>query len=120
LEDLDAEVEINSAWAKINELATNSKNKNMRDLYRGINEFKRGYQPRNNLMKDENGDMLADSHNILNRWKNYFSQLLNAHNVSDVRQIVLHTAEPLVPDPSHPEVEIAIAKLKKYKSLYSD
>jgi Fe-S cluster assembly ATPase SufC len=29
---------------KVNELATNSKNKNLRDLYRGINEFKRGYQ----------------------------------------------------------------------------
>jgi chemotaxis methyl-accepting protein methylase len=28
---------------KINELATNSKNKNIRDLYRGINEIKRGY-----------------------------------------------------------------------------
>jgi hypothetical protein len=46
-----------------NELATNSKNKNIRDLYRGINEFKRGYQPRNSLMKDENCD-LADSYNI--------------------------------------------------------
>jgi hypothetical protein len=34
---------------KINELATNSKNKNIRDLYRGIHEFKRGYQPRNNF-----------------------------------------------------------------------
>jgi hypothetical protein len=50
---------------KINEFATNSKNKNIRDLYRGINEFKRGYQPRNNLVKDENGELLADSHNIL-------------------------------------------------------
>jgi hypothetical protein len=44
---------------KINELAMNSKNKNIRDLYRGINGFKRGYQPRNNSVKDENGDMLA-------------------------------------------------------------
>jgi hypothetical protein len=52
---------------KINELAMNSKNKNIRDMYRGINEFKRGYQPRNNLVKDENGDMLAESQNILNR-----------------------------------------------------
>jgi hypothetical protein len=34
---------------KINELATNSKNKNIGDLYRGINEFKRDYQQRNNL-----------------------------------------------------------------------
>jgi hypothetical protein len=72
-------------------------NKN-RDLYRGINEFK-DYQPRSNLIKDKNGDLLADSHNILNRWKNYFSQLLNVHRVSDVRQIVIYTAEPLVPEP---------------------
>jgi hypothetical protein len=58
---------------KINELAMNSKNKNIRDLYRGINGFKRGYEPKNSLVKDENGALLADSHNILNRWKNYFS-----------------------------------------------
>jgi chemotaxis methyl-accepting protein methylase len=31
---------------KIDEFARNSKNKNIRDLYRGINAFKRGYQPR--------------------------------------------------------------------------
>jgi hypothetical protein len=37
-------------------------------------------------VKDENGDLLADYHNILNRWKKYFSQLLNVNNVSDVRQ----------------------------------
>jgi hypothetical protein len=43
---------------KINELATDSKNKNIRYLYRGINEFKRGYQPRINLVKDENDDLL--------------------------------------------------------------
>jgi hypothetical protein len=66
-------------------LATNSKNKNIRDLYKGINEFKRGYQPGSNLVKDENGDLLADSHNILNGWKNYFSQLFNVHRVSDAR-----------------------------------
>jgi hypothetical protein len=33
---------------KVNELATHSKNKNTRDLYRGINEFKKGYEPRTN------------------------------------------------------------------------
>jgi len=32
--------------AKIEELETNSKIKNIRDLYRGINGFKKGYQPR--------------------------------------------------------------------------
>ena len=34
--------------AKIEELETNSKIKNVRDLYRSINEFKKGYQPRTN------------------------------------------------------------------------
>jgi hypothetical protein len=82
-------------------------------LYRGINEFKRDYQPRNNLVKEENGDLLADSHNILNMLKYLLFQLLNIHSVSDVMQIEIHTAEPLVPGPSHIEVEIAVAKLKK-------
>jgi hypothetical protein len=54
---------------KINEFATNTKKKNIRDLYRGIHGFKKSYQPRNNLVKDENGDSLADSHNILNRYR---------------------------------------------------
>jgi hypothetical protein len=71
-------------------------------------------------VKDINGDLLSDSQNILNRWKNYFSQLLKVHNVSDVRQIEVHTAEPLVPGPSRLEVEIVIAKLKRYKSPGSD
>jgi hypothetical protein len=41
----------------IDELATNSKKKNIRDLYRGINYFKKGYEPRSNLVKDEKGDL---------------------------------------------------------------
>jgi hypothetical protein len=43
-----------------------SKNKNIRVLYRGINGFKRGCQPINNLVKVENGDLIADFHNISN------------------------------------------------------
>jgi hypothetical protein len=57
---------------KINELETNSKNRNNRDMH-GLNEFKKGYQPRTKLVKNDNGDLLAGFHNILNRWKNYFS-----------------------------------------------
>jgi hypothetical protein len=80
----------------------------------------RDYQPGSNLVKDENDDLHADSNNIVNRWKSHFSLLLNVHNVSDVRQIEIHSAEPLVPGHTHLEVEIAIAKLKKYKSPSSD
>jgi hypothetical protein len=79
---------------KMDELATNSKNKNIRDLYRGIIYFKKGYQPRSYLVKDENCDLLSDSHDILYRWKNYFPQLLNAHSNSDIGHIEIHAAEP--------------------------
>jgi len=36
------------------------------------------------------------------------SQLLNVQAVNDVRQIEIHTAEPLVPELSAFEVELAI------------
>jgi hypothetical protein len=39
--------------AKIDEFENNSKIKNIRDLYRGINNLKKGYQPRTNIVKDE-------------------------------------------------------------------
>jgi hypothetical protein len=44
---------------------------------------------------------------------------LNVHRVSDVRQIEIHTAEPLV-SVSPIDDEIAIAKLKMYKSPGTD
>jgi hypothetical protein len=46
--------------------------------------------------------------------------VLNVHGDHDVRQTDIHTAEPLVPEPSLVEVEIAIGKLKRYKSSGTD
>jgi hypothetical protein len=34
------------------------KNKYIRDLYRGISDVKKGYQPRNNIVKNEKGDLV--------------------------------------------------------------
>jgi hypothetical protein len=54
-------------------------------------------------VKDENGDLLADSHNILNRWKNYFSQLLNVH---------IHTLDDTKCGPACEKAECRDVKLK--------
>jgi hypothetical protein len=54
---------------KIYEFETNNKNKNIRDLYKGINEFKKGYQPRINIINDEKGNLLAGPQKVLNRCK---------------------------------------------------
>jgi len=60
--------------------------------------------------------LFADRHSILARWKNHFSQLLNVHGVNDVRQREIHTAEPLLSQPSASEVELVIEKQKSLKS----
>jgi hypothetical protein len=44
----------------------------------------------------------------------------NVHAIHDVRQMDVHTAEPLETEPSLAEVEIAIGMLKIYKSPGSD
>jgi hypothetical protein len=68
---------------KISELATNSTNTHIRDLSRGINELKTSYQPKSNLVKDENGDLLADSHNII-----FYITYINSVRTSQERQYI--------------------------------
>ena len=102
--------------AKIEELETNSKIINIRDLYGGINDYKKGYQPRTNIVKYDKGDLVAEFHHTLARRRNCFSQILNVHGVNNIRQTEIHTPEPLVPEPSASEVELTIEKLKSHKS----
>jgi hypothetical protein len=59
----------------------------------------KGYQPRTYLIKEESSYLLADTHIILNRWKNYLCQLFSVHGISDVRQTEMHTAEAIIPEP---------------------
>jgi len=89
-------------------------------LYRGINDLKKGYRPRTDIVKNKKSDLVADSHSILARWKNHFSQLLNTHRINDVRQTEIHTAEPLVPEPSTFELAMAFEELKRRISPASD
>jgi hypothetical protein len=72
--------------AKIGDLEINSKIKNIRDLYRGINDFRKVYQPRTNIVKDGKGYLITDSHSILARWRKQSYQLLNVHGVNNDRQ----------------------------------
>ena len=77
-------------------------------MYRGTSDFKKCYHPGTNIVKDDKRNLVAVSHSISARWRNYFSQLLNVHWVSDVRQTEVHTVEPLVPEPSVSDFKFAI------------
>ena len=101
---------------KILELETDGKIKNIKELYRGINDFRKAYQARPNTVKHEMGDKVTDFHSILARWRNHFSQLLNENGVNGIGQTGIPTAELLVHQPSAFEVELTIEKLRSHKS----
>ena len=100
LADISGKITKSYRKTKIKELKTNSKIKNIRDLYRANNDFKKGYQPRTNVVKDQKGYLVAGSYSTVARWRKYFSQPLNVHGVNDIKHIDIHTTEPLVPQPS--------------------
>ena len=60
--------------------------------------------------------MVTESHSNLGRCRNHFPQLLNVHGFNDVRQTETHTAEPLMPEPSAFQIELATEKLKSHRS----
>jgi len=65
--------------------------------------------------------LVTDSHIILvGKGSDFFSQLLHVHGVDDVRQTKIHTAEPLVPEPSAFEIKMAIEYLVRPKSQGTD
>jgi hypothetical protein len=82
--------------AKIYEPERHSKNWTVRDLYMGISDFEKGHPPRPSIVTDEKGDMVADCHSTVARWRNHFSQLLNVLWVNYVRQTEIHISELLL------------------------
>jgi hypothetical protein len=45
------------------------------------------------ISKNEKGDLVTDCLSILARWRDHFSQLFNAYEVTDVRQTEIRLAE---------------------------
>lgn len=72
------------------------------------------------LVKDQKGDVLADSPSMFNGWKNCICQLMNVHGVNNVKQTKIHTAELLVHKPRASEIEMATEKLRRCKSCGTD
>jgi hypothetical protein len=64
--------------------------------------------------------LVRDCHSILARWRDHFSQLFKVYGVIDVRQTEIHTAEPVVAEPSAFEVMMVNEKLKRHNSSCID
>ena len=49
-------------------------------MNKGINEFKKGYQPRPYVIKKYDGRIVANTTSLLTRWEQFFSNLLNVNH----------------------------------------
>ena len=89
-------------------------------MYKGINEFKKGYQLSSYEIKKHDDRIVADTTSILSRMEQFFSNLLNVNQSSSNEGSEEYTAEPDIPEPSLIEVELAIKKLKRHKTTAVD
>jgi hypothetical protein len=61
-------------------------------------------------------DLFTESHGILARWRNRFSQLLDVLGVNDCRKTGVYKTDPIGPEPFSFVFEMAIEKVKGSKS----
>jgi len=85
-------------------------------LYRGINDCGKGHKLRIYIVKNEKGDLVADIHSTLARWRNNFCQVLNAHGVKKVGRLK-YSRDYLVSETSAFDLEMVTEKLKDTNHL---
>ncbi|XP_070166158.1 uncharacterized protein [Polyergus mexicanus] len=78
---------------KIEEINENGQSGNVRGMYMGINNYRKGFQARTEMVKDENDNLITDSTGVLNTWKNHFDRLLNVEfeNNREIESLEFHT-----------------------------
>jgi hypothetical protein len=116
LQKLDESFDIDNGWESIRENIKTSAKDNLG--YQKLKHNKPCFGDEcSNLIDQRTQDRLQwlqnssqiNGHNLQNLRH-------NVHGVHDVRQMDIYTAEPLVPEPTLVKVEIAIGKMKSYKS----
>ena len=89
--------------AKVNKLEENSKNKNIREMCKEINEFKKDYQPHAFVIKKHDSTIVADTTSILSRWEQFFSNLFNVNQRTSHEGSEVYTAQSHIPHIKLPE-----------------
>ncbi|XP_072376832.1 uncharacterized protein [Diabrotica undecimpunctata] len=105
----------------IRDIEEKGKNKQARQLFKGVSDIKTGYQTRTgNFLQNNSGQLITDDKKILKTWKEYFYQLLNDQSRRNTSNIKVHTAEIEDQYPTYQEIIQALKKLKNNKTPGSD
>lgn len=104
---------------KVKEIENNYNQNAPRNMYLNIKKQTKNYQPRTNICKDKYGNTLSDKNEIVDRWREYFDELLNKPNVTcdgtAPNIIEIDEETPTVDD-----TKAALQKLKNFKCSGED
>jgi len=63
------------------------KNNNTRNMYQTINQFKKGYQQKFNMIRNKKGELAINTKERAEIWKEYFDKLLNTEETMELIKI---------------------------------
>ena len=108
----------------LDEIEENYKNKEIRSMYQGLKQEKKGYQSSSVFYKNEKGELVGNEEKILELWQRYFDELLNGEENGGMIEENLNKedihGEEEEKAPSLREVKEIIKKLKNNKSPGED
>ncbi|XP_054289682.1 uncharacterized protein LOC129004977 [Macrosteles quadrilineatus] len=96
---------------------------NAKEFFRAVRFFRKGFSPKTNSIKDENGNLTCEVKSVLDTWKQYFSKLLNADggvSKEEENEDVYQNVQPEVCEPSESEVHEAIKQLSSNRAPGND
>lgn len=117
-------------WAKekLEQIEEMQNKKEVRAMFQGTREIKKGFQPRSSFCKDKAGCMIGDEKGIMERWVEYFEDLLN-----DTEEMILEPRdqgsedqmegadeEETVPEVTLNEVKDAISLMRNNRAPGED
>ena len=105
---------------RLEELNNCHKEEEVRIMYKGIKEIKRGWQPQTNLCRDKAGNFIGDKNEILKRWEEYFKELLNSSEQADIPINEPNGVDEEVQEPTLEEVIEVIKKMSNHRALAED
>lgn len=106
---------------KIDQAEKDRTKNNAKEFYRTTRFFRKGYTPRIDLIKDKDGNLIADEAKALEEWKQYFEKLLNGGDMVDhsIEEWTYLNEEEIEP-PNLDEVMKVIKRLKSGKAAGGD
>ncbi|PSN43121.1 hypothetical protein C0J52_10468 [Blattella germanica] len=104
---------------RVEEMALHYSMNDTRKFYKKSKEIIQQFCPKTNAVKNLNGDILVESEEILETWRDHFKNMLGKE-AEQVDHLKYLSAEPHLKEPSYNEVAYVINSLKNNKSAGLD